>query len=102
MNVITRKRLDLYAAAHPDAKRSLLAWYRITRKARWDSLDDVRRTFPTADGVVVKSKRIVTVFNIRGNNYRLITAIHYDRKRVFLLRFLTHAEYDKGNWKDDL
>ena len=102
MNVITRKRLSLYAATYPDARQSLLAWHRIVRTARWDSISSVRRSFPTADGVAARSKKIVTVFNIRGNNYRLITAIHYDRKRVFILRFMTHAEYDQLNWLENL
>jgi mRNA interferase HigB len=44
----------------------------------------------------------VTCFNIRGNDYRLITAIHYNLGKVFVLRFMTHAKYDKGRWKDEL
>ena len=63
---------------------------------------DVRRDFPQADGVMVRSRRIVTVFNIRGNNYRLITAIHYQPQRVYLLRFYTHADYDDSGWEDTL
>jgi mRNA interferase HigB len=49
----------------------------------------------------VESGRTVTVFNIT-NDFRLITAIHYNRREVFTLRFLTHAEYDKGAWKNTL
>ena len=44
----------------------------------------------------------VTVFNIRGNKYRLLVAIHYNRQRVYVLRLLRHAEYSKGLWKDQL
>ena len=62
----------------------------------------VRRDFPTADGVPVKSGRVATVFNIRGNRYRLITAVHYNRGLVYVMRFYTHAEYDRGRWKDTL
>ena len=43
----------------------------------------------------------VTLFNI-SNNYRLITAIHYNRKKIFIMRFLTHPEYAKGKWKETL
>jgi mRNA interferase HigB len=43
----------------------------------------------------------VILFNI-SNDYRLITAIHYNRKKIFILRFLTHAEYAKGKWKGTL
>jgi len=80
----------------------LQAWYAVAKKARWLNLAQVRADFPTADGVVVQSGSVVTVFNIRGNNYRMITAVHYDKARVYLLRFLTHGEYDKAKWKVQL
>jgi mRNA interferase HigB len=107
VRIITRKRLREFGRLHPDARGSLAAWAEVTGAAGWRNLIDVRRDFPTADGVVVRSGRVVTVFNIRGNNYRLITAIHYlnthpVRGRVYVLRFYTHSEYDKGDWKDDL
>ena len=44
----------------------------------------------------------MTVFNICGNKYRLIAAIHYNRQRVYVLRLLRHAEYSKDFWKDRL
>jgi mRNA interferase HigB len=70
--------------------------------ARWTSLQDVRATFSHADGVTVKSGRTVVVFNIAGNKWRLITAIHYNRQLLFTLIVLTHAEYSRGKWKDML
>jgi len=72
------------------------------REAKWDNLQDVRRVYPHADTVMVKSGSSVTVFNIGGNKYRLITAIHYNRQRVYILAFLRHAEYSKDFWKDRL
>jgi mRNA-degrading endonuclease HigB of HigAB toxin-antitoxin module len=67
---------------------------------------DVRRTFPTADGVAVAAAGgltlVVTVFNIRGNKYRLITAINYPDAVVTVLFFLTHAQYDSDRWKGQL
>jgi mRNA interferase HigB len=42
----------------------------------------------------------VTVFNFCGNDYRLVVAIHFDRQIVFMLRFLTHAQYSKDKWKE--
>ncbi|TGK76307.1 type II toxin-antitoxin system HigB family toxin, partial [Leptospira wolffii] len=42
-----------------------------------------------------------TVFNISGNNFRLISSIHYNRKKVFIRHVLTHSEYDKGKWKEE-
>jgi mRNA interferase HigB len=62
----------------------------------------VRKTYASADAVTVKSKRTVTVFNVCGNDYRLIVAIHYKTRIVYTLRFLTHAEYSKDKWKDEL
>ncbi len=55
---------------------------------------EVRRELPTADAVGE-----FTVFNIKGNAYRLITEVNYRTGRVFLRHVLTHAEYSKGGWK---
>lgn len=52
--------------------------------------------------VRVASERPVFVFNIAGNNFRLIVAIHFNTGRVFLLDFLSHAEYSKDAWKNKL
>jgi mRNA interferase HigB len=102
MRIITRKRLREFARRYPDAAESLQKWDRLVREAEWESLQDVRRVYPHADAVTVASGNTVTVFNICGNKYRLIAAIHYNRQRVYVLRLLTHAEYSKGFWKDDL
>ena len=69
-------------------------WYRIARKAEWSSLGDVRQTFPSADAVGK-----YTVFNIKGNSYRLIVEINYRSRRIFVRHVLTHAAYDKGGWR---
>ena len=57
---------------------------------------DVRAFYSSADQVGK-----CTVFNIAGNKYRLITVIHFNTGRVYVRRILTHAEYDRGAWKDD-
>jgi mRNA interferase HigB len=69
-------------------------WYRITKGADWKTLADVRRSFAHAD---VVGRR--TVFNIHGNDYRLVARVNYQTKRVFILHILTHVEYDRGGWK---
>lgn len=102
VRIIPRARLKQWAKQYPDARASLLTWAAVTAAAEWHSLVGVRRDFPTAGGVVVASGRPVTVFNIRGNHYRLITAIHYRGGRVYTLRFLTHGQYDDDDWKGDL
>jgi mRNA interferase HigB len=58
--------------------------------------------YPGADPVEVASGRQVIVFNVCGNTYRLIVALHFDRQWAYTLRFLTHAEYSKNRWKDEL
>jgi len=70
--------------------------------AEWRNPVDMKRDFPTVDPVMVKSGETVYVFNIRRNEFRLIAAIHFNRQVVFTLRFFTHAEYDRRNWKDEL
>ncbi|HEX4140283.1 MAG TPA: type II toxin-antitoxin system HigB family toxin [Candidatus Methylacidiphilales bacterium] len=94
MHVITRKRLNEFVDEHPDAETPLANWYRLTKKNRFRNFTELRALFPAADQVGNK-----TVFNIGGNKYRLIAAIHYNRNRIYIRAILTHREYDKGNWK---
>jgi mRNA interferase HigB len=81
---------------HPDAETPLRAWYQIASQAKWGSLNEVRQTFPSADLV-----ERLTVFNIGGNNFRLITRIEFERQETYIRHVLTHAEYDKEDWKRD-
>jgi mRNA interferase HigB len=87
---------------HPAAAVGLEHWLDVTRAARWTKLHDVRQLFRSADEVKVASGRKVLVFNICGNEYRLIAAVHYNIGKVFVLRFMTHAEYSKDRWKNKL
>jgi mRNA interferase HigB len=102
MRLIKPARLVEFGKRYADAHSSLQAWKAVAGKAVWRSLIEVRRDFPSADGVEVASGKTVTVFNIRGGHYRLITAIHYNTRIVYVMRFLTHAEYDRTSWKDTL
>ncbi len=94
MHILSRKKLLEAAAKHGDLSEPLDVWYRVAKKAEWKTLMDLRRVFPTADAV-----EKFTVFNIKGNAYRLITEINYQTGRIFLRHVLTHAEYSKGGWK---
>jgi mRNA interferase HigB len=102
MRIISRMRLREYAQKHGDAAEWLAKWEHAVSEATWRNIQDVRRVFPHADGVTVESERVVTIFNVCGNKYRLITAIHYNTQMVYVLRFLTHAEYSKGHWQSTL
>jgi mRNA interferase HigB len=93
LHVISRKKLLEAAEKHSDLSEPLDVWYRVAKKAEWKNLMDVRRVFPTADAVDK-----FTVFNIKGNAYRLITEINYHTGRIFLRQVLTHAEYSRGGW----
>jgi len=96
MWVISRKRLLESAQKHGDVAAPLDAWFRIAKQAEWTSIADVRRTFSTADAF-----GSCTIFNIKGNSYRLIAWINYKTRKVFIRHILTHAEYDKEDWKND-
>ena len=102
MRIITRKRLREFAQRYPETAAPLQKWYRAMRAAMWQNLQEMRRVYPHADSVMVASGNAVTVFNICGNKYRLIAAIHYNRQRVYVLRLLRHAEYSQDHWKDAL
>lgn len=95
MHVITRKRLPAFSEKYSDADEPLERWYRIVKHTDFESFTDLRKTFPQADQV-----GRLTVFNIAGNKYRLIAYIVYGRKRIYIRDILTHAEYDKGKWKE--
>lgn len=79
---------------HCDLAAPLDVWYRIAKKAEWNSLAEVRQTFPSADAVGK-----YTVFNVKGNSYRLIVEFNYRSRRVFIRHVLSLTEYDKGGWK---
>lgn len=94
MRVIKRGALVQFWEHHPDAKPSLESWYAVVRKATWRTPAEMKAVYHNADLV---GRR--TVFNIAGNKYRLIARVNYHAQRVFVLYILTHADYDRGDWK---
>jgi len=94
MHVISRKKLKEAIVRHSDLNGPLDTWFRITKKAEWRNLAEVRKTFSSAD-VVGKW----TVFNVKGNQYRLITEINYVVGRIYIRHLLTHTEYGRGVWR---
>lgn len=94
MHVISKKVLRTFWEKHPDAENALNRWHKIVSKSDFATFAELRATFPEADLV-----QGLTVFNIGGNKYRLIASIHYNRQKVYIRHVLTHAEYDRGNWK---
>lgn len=102
MRIITKRRVLDYAKQHPNAAANLTAWLTVASAARWQSIAEVRKVFPHADLATVRSGKTVIIFNIAGNHHRLITAIHCNSRSIFILKILTHAEYSKNRWKNDL
>jgi mRNA interferase HigB len=90
MRVIAVKTLRDFSAKHPSAKQSLLAWHDEACKANWQTPADIKRHFASAS--FLSENRVV--FNIKGNDFRLITSIAY-RLGVVYIKFVgTHAQYD--------
>lgn len=100
VRVISRKPLEEFWDRHRDAETPLKTWYKTALNAAWSSLQDVRQTYPQADGVENKRGETLTVFNIGGNKFRLVARVRYDRELINVRNVLTHREYDEGKWKE--
>jgi mRNA interferase HigB len=96
MHVISHKILKEYEENHADCQEALNNWYKVASKAKWSNLVEVQQAFPKAEAV-----SNFTVFNIKGNKYRLIVDINYQRQLIYIKYILTHAEYDQEEWKND-
>ena len=94
VRVISNKRLVEFGAIFPDADAPLQIWRRLMESNDFYSFHDLRNTFGSVD--IYKEKYI---FDIRGNHYRIITGISFAQQICYIKGVLTHAEYDRGNWK---
>jgi mRNA interferase HigB len=94
VHIISRRALRDFANEHKDAETPLDDWYRMVKRASWNSIIDVRKTYPHADAVAD-----FTVFNIGGNKYRLATYIKYRSRRVYIRYVMTHEEYSREDWR---
>jgi mRNA interferase HigB len=95
MRVISRRALREFWEIHPQAKHSLSAWFRVMERSEFADFNGVKGTFGTADYVAP-----YTIFDVGGNKLRVITAIHYNRERVYIRHVFTHPEYDR--WSDQV
>lgn len=91
MNVVARPILIGFARVHPDAEQPLKAWYAEATKAAWTTPQDIKRLYPSAS--FLGGNRVV--FNLGGNKYRLIVAVAYQFRAVYIKFIGTHAQYDK-------
>ena len=91
MNILKRSTLEKFWEEHANAEQSLKAWFKHVEQAQWKNTHDVKQDYRTAD--FLADNRIV--FNIKGNDYRLIAKINYERSQVYIKFIGTHSEYDK-------
>lgn len=93
MWIIAKRTLREFGERHPDAAQPLLAWHSIVERADWGNPNDVKALFRHAS--IIANDRVV--FNIKGNDYRLVAHIRYHHRRVYIRFIGTHAEYDAIN-----
>jgi mRNA interferase HigB len=91
LRVIAKKILRDFWEKYPDTEEQLKTWYKEASEAEWRTPKDIKKAYVTAS--ILGNNR--TVFNIKGNNYRLIVRINYDYGQVWIRFIGTHAQYDK-------
>ena len=94
MHIISRKALKEFALKHPQSETSLDSWHRVAKQAQWRNFAEVKKSYPSADLVGE-----YIVFNIKGNDYRLIVGMNFCKQVIFIKHILTHSDYDKNKWK---
>lgn len=91
--IIAKRTLKEFWERHSDAEQYLKTWYETAKQADWKSPNDIKKTYANAS--IVAGNRVV--FNIKGNDYRLIVKFNYQRQWAFIRFVGTHAEYDRVN-----
>ncbi len=91
MRIIAKSTIVEYYKGNQNAKSALENWYKLASKAVWNNFADVKNTFNSVDNV----GNNIYIFNIKGNDYRLIVRILF-KPQIIYVRFIgTHKEYDK-------
>lgn len=91
MNIYNRSTILEFCRKHSGAKKQLILWYNDVLSKNWKTPNDVKADFAAAS--IINRQRVV--FNIKGNDYRLIAEINYQKGWLFIKFIGTHAEYDK-------
>ena len=91
MRIIAHRTIVEYGKLHSDAKTALNSWYKTTKLAKWKNFQDIKSTFNSVDAV--GNQRYV--FNIKGNNYRLVGKILFVQQIIYIRFIGTHEEYNK-------
>ncbi|MCA1579741.1 MAG: type II toxin-antitoxin system HigB family toxin [Acidobacteria bacterium] len=95
MRIISKRRLREFWQKNPDAETSLRFWHSVSKRVIWRNPAEMKRDFAFADLV-----GNCTVFDIKGNYYRLIVKIEYAKQTIYIKHVLSHKEYDKEKWKE--
>lgn len=93
MRVIAKKILRDFWVTHADCEQQLKSWYQETSKAQWKNPNQVKNEYPSAS--FLNNNRVV--FNLKGNNYRLVVKINYEYQMIWVRFIGTHSQYDKIN-----
>lgn len=91
--IFSKSTLRDYWEEHADCEQYLKTWYDTTMNANWRTPTDVKKTYASAS--ILKQGRIV--FNIKGNTYRLVVKVNFEKQWLFIRFIGTHSEYDKIN-----
>lgn len=93
MHIIALSTLRVFWGKHPDAEIPLRAWYALAKRADWKTPSAIKAAYRNAS--FTANRRVV--FNIKGNDYRLVVAVHYDRGLMYVRFVGTHRQYDRIN-----
>lgn len=91
MRIVTYKKIKEFILIHPESENPLNFWYHTLTAKKWEHINELRQDFNNVD--YVGNHRFV--FNIKGNNYRIVTIISFNAKKVYIRFIGAHSEYDK-------
>jgi len=92
MHLVTNKRLLEFSAKYPQAHASLQEWRRIVEARSFANFAELKATFNATDKVGA-----YYLFDVGGNKYRIVAAVHFNTQRIYIRAVMTHKEYD--SWK---
>lgn len=98
MRLITKRNLNKAISPYSDAVSAVIGWLSVFKANSWKSLNEIRENYSASVDEVYG----YTIFNIKGNKYRLIVRINYQAQIIYFKKFMTHAEYSKINWSDEI
>ncbi|MBK7358335.1 MAG: type II toxin-antitoxin system HigB family toxin [Saprospiraceae bacterium] len=91
MRIIARKTLKNFWTKYPDSEQALKSWFKEISAKSWKSLNELKKQYPTMS--IVSNNKVV--FNIKGNNYRLLVKINIEFQLTYIRFIGTHKQYDK-------